>query len=211
MPKDDPFEAEAERYDAWFDRHAHAYLSELLALRAFVPLQGRGLEIGVGTGRFAAPLGVALGIDPAPAMLARAAQRGVQVARGVAERLPLPAHSLDHALLVTVLCFLDDPDAMLREVKRVLRPRGRLVIGCIDRASPQGQDYERRKSESAFYREARFFSAAEVERLLVSHGFAIAGWGQTLAAPAAGLRAIEPVRPGHGLGLFAVVAATSPG
>jgi hypothetical protein len=55
MPRIEPFEAHAERYEAWFERHPAAYASELLALRPFVPLSGRGLEIGVGSGRFAAP------------------------------------------------------------------------------------------------------------------------------------------------------------
>ena len=60
MPRTEPFEIHHRRYEAWFEQHAAAYASELLALRPFVPLEGRGrgLEIGVGTGRFAAPLGV---------------------------------------------------------------------------------------------------------------------------------------------------------
>ena len=58
MPRIAPFEAHQERYDSWFERHAAAYYSELLAVRALLPWEGRGLEVGVGTGRFAAPLGV---------------------------------------------------------------------------------------------------------------------------------------------------------
>jgi hypothetical protein len=58
------------RYEAWFVRHPAAYHSELLALRALLPWQGLGLEIGVGTGRFAAPLGVKVGVDSSKAMLA---------------------------------------------------------------------------------------------------------------------------------------------
>ena len=37
MPRIEPFEAHAERYDAWFERHQASYVSELLALRPFVP------------------------------------------------------------------------------------------------------------------------------------------------------------------------------
>lgn len=56
MAKSTPFEADHGRYDAWFEKHAAAaYVSELLALRPFVPIDGRGLEIGVGSGCFAAP------------------------------------------------------------------------------------------------------------------------------------------------------------
>ena len=64
MPRVAPFETHHERYEAWFEKHEAAYISELLALRPFVPWQGRGIEIGVGSGRFAAPLGVQVGLDP---------------------------------------------------------------------------------------------------------------------------------------------------
>ena len=81
MARTEPFEAHPERYDAWFERHDAACVSELLALRPFVPLAGRGPEIGVGSGRFAAPLGVQVGIDPSPTLLERACA-GYRGARG---------------------------------------------------------------------------------------------------------------------------------
>ena len=64
MPEVAPFETHHERYDAWFKKHEAAYVSELLALRPFVPWEGRGVEIGVGSGRFAAPLGVQVAALP---------------------------------------------------------------------------------------------------------------------------------------------------
>jgi len=54
-PKRDPFNTHHKRYEAWFTHHQAAYYSELLAVRALLPWQGLGLEIGVGTGRFAGP------------------------------------------------------------------------------------------------------------------------------------------------------------
>jgi SAM-dependent methyltransferase len=203
------FEANVARYEAWFGDHEAAYLSELLALRTFVPCEGRGLEIGVGTGRFAAPLGVQVGVDPSPAMLARAAARGVEAIEGAAERLPFADASFDHALFVTALCFVGSPAAALAEALRVLRPGGRLVIGFIDRESALGRLYLARQHESVFYREATFLSAGEVERLLVDAGFSIDAWGQTLSRPLAEALEIEPARPGRGQGAFVVVSATA--
>lgn len=205
MARDAPFERHTARYEDWFEQHGAAYVSELLALRPFVPLRGYGLEIGVGSGRFAAPLGVRTGIDPSPAMLAHARGRGVDVVQGVAEQLPFDDARFDHVLVVTTLCFVDSPTAMLAEARRVLVPDGTLAIGFIDRESPLGRDYRAHKAESVFYREATFHSAAEVERLLFDAGFSIEAWAQTLSRPLAGQREIEPLRPGRGDCAFVVV------
>lgn len=209
MPRVAPFEAHAERYEAWFKKHGAAYLSELLALRPFVPWEGRGIEIGVGSGRFAAPLGIQVGVDPSPAMLAHAAARGIDVVEGIAENLPFTAACFDHALVVTTICFVDSPTAMLAEAHRVLKPGGRLVIGFIDRESALGRDYLAHQAESVFYREATFYSAGEVERFLLETGFSIDAWGQTLAHPLPETREIESLRPGRGHCAFVVVAATN--
>ena len=208
MPRVAPFETHHQRYEAWFEKHEAAYISELLALRPFVPWDGRGIEIGVGSGRFAAPLGVQVGVDPSPAMLVHAAARGIEVVEGVAEHLPFAGGSFDHALVVTTLCFVDSPTQMLAEARRVLKPGGRLVIGFVDRESTLGQNYLVHQAESVFYREATFYSAHEVERLLPEAGFAISAWGQTLAHPLLETREIEPLRAGRGQCAFVVVAAT---
>lgn len=208
MPRTAPFEAHHQRYEAWFERHQAAYVSELLALRPFVPWEGRGLEIGVGSGRFAAPLGVQTGVDPSRAMLARAAARGIEVVAGVAENLPFAAGVFDYALVVTTICFVDSPERMLAEAHRVLKPGARLVIGFIDRESALGREYLAHQAESVFYREATFYSAGEVERLLRENGFSVAAWGQTLAHALPEIREIEPLRAGWGQCAFVVVAAT---
>lgn len=208
MPAFTPFEAHHTRYEAWFAKHAAAYVSELLALRPFVPWQGRGLEIGVGSGRFAAPLGVQVGLDPAPAMLAHAAARGIETVRGFGEHLPFVDNSFDHALMVTTLCFLDSVEATLAGVRRVLRRHGRLVVGFIDRDSAPGQHYLSHQAENVFYRGATFHSVDQVARLLTAAGFSIDAWAQTLVAPLTETREIEPLRAGYGHGAFVVVAAS---
>jgi ubiquinone/menaquinone biosynthesis C-methylase UbiE len=207
VPRAAPFEEHHERYEDWFERHRAAYVSELLALRPFVPFEGRRLEIGVGSGRFAAPLGIEVGIDPSPAMLAHAAARGIEVHTATAENLPFEANSFDHALVVTTICFVDSAKQMLSEARRVLKPGGRLVIGFIDRESNLGQHYLQYQDESVFYREATFYSADEVETLLEENGFVITAWAQTLAHPLPETVEMEAVRPGRGESAFVVVAA----
>ena len=211
MPRVAPFEAHPQRYEAWFGKHEAAYISELLALRPFVPWEGRGIEIGVGSGRFAAPLGVQVGVDPSAAMLAQARLRGIEAVEGVAENLPFAEGSFDHALVVTTICFVDSTERMLTEARRVLKPGGRLVIGFIDRESAMGQDYLAHQAENVFYREATFYSAREVEQLLVEACFSIDAWVQSLARSLSETREIEPLRTGRGQCAFVVVAATREG
>jgi SAM-dependent methyltransferase len=206
-PGVEPFVRHYRRYDEWFERHQPAYLSELLAVRALLPWEGGGLEIGVGTGRFAAPLGVQFGIDPAAEVLGYARARGVCVAAARAEALPFADASFDCALVVTTICFVDDAAAMLREVARVLRPDGTLVIGLIERESPLGREYVAHQAENVFYRAARFYSASEVAKLLTGAGFQNLTWVQTISKPLAQIRDVEPIRDGTGRGAFLVVSA----
>ena len=210
MSRTAPFEIDHLRYDTWFIRHAAAYQSELLAVRALLPWRGLGLSIGVGTGRFAGPLGVRVGIDPARAVLDYAVERGISVVRGVAEALPFADGSFDYALSVTTICFVDDATTMLEEAYRVLRPGGTLVIGFIDRASDLGKIYLAQQAENVFYSGASFFSAPEVERLLRDSGFVETVWVQTLSKPLQEIREVEPLQPGYGQGGFVAVAANRP-
>jgi hypothetical protein len=110
-------------------------------------------------------------------------------------------------LVVTTICFVDSPSAMLAEARRVLRPRDTLVVGFIDRDSPLGRHYMVHRSESVFYRDAIFCSVAEVDRLLRQAGFTVRTWGQTLTRPRPDTTEIEPLRPGTGRAAFVVADA----
>jgi SAM-dependent methyltransferase len=200
-----PFESHTRRYESWFAQHEAAYLSELRVLRELLPDPGLGLEIGVGTGRFANPLGIAIGIDPSLRMLEHARRRGIAAVCAVAEALPFRHDVFDHALIVTTICFVDDARAMLSEACRVLKPEGALVLGFIDRTSRFGRHYEAHRQESVFYRDAVFFSADEVDRLLSETGFGERTWRQTLTRPLYETIEVEPSRPGFGDAAFVAV------
>lgn len=202
-----PFESHTDRYERWFERHQAAYCSEMMAVRAQLPLQGLGVEVGVGSGRFAAPLGVAYGVDPSLNMLRRARERGIVVVAGVAEALPFSDDTFDFMLAVTTICFVDDIHAMLAEARRVLKRRGSLIIGFIDRESQLGRRYVEHQAENLFYREATFYSAEQVSSLLTESGFDAEAWVQTLSQSPERMREAETTRPGRGHGAFVVVRA----
>ena len=79
MANIEPFEEHAERYEQWFERHEAVYRSELNAVAHFVKPGDRGLEVGVGTGRFAVPLGITDGVEPSQRMAQIARDKGIQV------------------------------------------------------------------------------------------------------------------------------------
>lgn len=205
----EPFEKYPERYESWFSRNKGTYLSELDAVRAMLP-NGEGVEIGVGTGRFAAPLGIGFGIDPSKEMIVLARERGVEVVRGVAEALPMKSSSLDIALMVTTVCFVDDLRSTMREAWRILKPGGSLIVGFIDRNSQLGRQYMERSKESVFYKVAVFYSVDELTEHLMKAGFRGFRFVQTVFRPLPDAATKEPVRKGHGSGSFVVIKTRKP-
>ena len=205
MPKVKPFEMYVKRYEEWFERNRNAYESELQAVKTLLPEGGTGIEIGVGTARFAAPLGITLGIEPSKAMREVARKRGIDVIGAVGEDLPLADSQFDFVLMVTTICFLDDIAASFKEAYRVLKPGGAFVIGFIDRDSPLGKKYQKHKDENVFYREATFYSADEVIACIEKAGFKDFALVQTIFKDLREVDGIQPVKEGHGEGSFVVV------
>jgi ubiquinone/menaquinone biosynthesis C-methylase UbiE len=205
MALTEPFDTHSTEYEDWFEKHRFAYLSELEAVRTLLPKQGRGVEIGVGTGRFATPFGIDIGVEPSASMRRIAQQKGVQAVNGVAEKLPFAGAQFDYALMVTTICFVDDAKAALAEAYRILKNRGRFVVGIVDRRSPLGALYERTRSESAFYKVATFYSVEEVIALLCEAGFKNLHFAQTIFHMLSAIISVEPVKEGFGQGSFVVL------
>ncbi len=179
-------------------------------MKELLPPSGSGLEIGVGSGRFAAPLGVQHGVEPSEQMRRIAEQRGITTISGVAEQLPYQNGKFDFALMVTTLCFLDDVHQSFREVRRILKPGGALLIGFIARESPLGKLYEQYKEENVFYRIATFYTVEEVVTALRSTSFTDFRFTQTIFRPLEEITTPEPVKPGYGDGSFVVIRALKP-
>lgn len=210
MPNTGPFEKHATGYDEWFERNRFVYQSELRAVGNLLPRRGIGVEIGVGTGRFAAPLGLQTGVEPSRAMALVARRRGIQVVRAAAEALPLMDGTFDVALMVTALSFLDDIAVSFHETHRVLRAGGSFVVGFIDGESRLGRAYQGRNRESVFYAEARFYPVGAVVSSMKDAGFVGFDFAQTIFRDLQRLRSPEPVRRGHGEGSFVVLRGVKP-
>ncbi len=89
------------------------------------------LDLGCGDGqltlRIASTGARVVGVDASPEMLAKARSRGIDAHEGNAESLPFADHSFDAVFSNAVLHWVRDQDAMMAEVRRVLKPGGRFV------------------------------------------------------------------------------------
>lgn len=172
-----PFDFLAEAYDAWFEEEEGRliFASEVAALQTLLPgLPRPWVEIGVGSGRFAQALQIDLGLDPAPRLLELARRRGIQVVQGFGEKTPFPDAAFGAAFLIVTLCFVPSPLEVLREVWRILKPNGQVVVGFVPRGSPWGELYEAKKAAGhRFYRHARLLTLNELQDLLSQAGFAL--------------------------------------
>jgi SAM-dependent methyltransferase len=196
-----------ERYDEWFEKNKLAYESELQVIKELLPQTGYGIEIGVGTGRFAQPLGIRIGIEPSKKMGKVAKKRDIVVISGVAEAIPCSASLFDFVIMVTTVCFLDDIKAAFNEIFRILKPAGYFIVGFIDSESPIGKQYQHHKNKNVFYNEAKFFSVKEIIFHLRKARFHAFTFKQTLFSPLTKIKEIEPGREGYGRGSFVVVRA----
>jgi SAM-dependent methyltransferase len=137
------------RVNAWFFRAIDRYLDRKyrhIKRELFGGLPRTVLEIGAGDGanlRYLEPGTHVIAVEPnvhMHASLRAAAARHdvtVDVRAAVAERLPVPAGSVDAVISSLVLCTVADPERALAEVRRVLRPDGR--FWCIEHvAAPEG-------------------------------------------------------------------------
>ena len=207
MPKTGPFQKYIKKYEDWFNENKYAYESEINAIKEILPEFKSGIEIGVGSGRFALPLKIDLGIEPSPKMGKIAETRGINVIDAVAENIPFEDESFDMVLMVTTLCFLDDARKAFSEIYRVLEPKGYFVNGFVDKNSRVGRIYQKYKDKSIFYSIAVFYSTEEVVKLLKEAGFKNIEFRQTIFNTLNNINKVEPVKEGFGQGSFIVVLA----
>jgi arsenite methyltransferase len=119
----------------------------------------RILDVGCGPGFYCAevldqvgPEGSVVGVDPSPAMLALAAARcegrgEVELLDGDALALPVADGAFDGAICVQVLEYVEAATEALAEIRRALRPGGRIVVWDVDWGTLSLHAAEARRSD----------------------------------------------------------------
>jgi ubiquinone/menaquinone biosynthesis C-methylase UbiE len=207
MAKIAAFEKYWREYEKWFEEHHFVFLCEIEAIKQVLPPAGRKVEIGVGSGLFASALNIEEGCDPSLRMRQEAQERGIKAIDCVAENLPYENQSFDVALMITTICFVDDPKRSIKEINRILKPEGLVIVSFVDRESPLGKLYQEKKDKSHFYQEARFFSCREIVELLEQAGFVVEQIWQTVFGKLSEIKEVQPPKPGSGEGGFVVIRA----
>lgn len=143
------------RHPTFYDRHIMPYFVHGgCSMRAFAQMRERVIpkahgvvvEIGCGSGLNlpyynAAKVSRFIGIDPDPAMLDIARKKladaslPVELVEGRAEALPWATSSADTVVCTYALCTIADPVRALSEIRRVLKPDGRLLFIEHERSS----------------------------------------------------------------------------
>ena len=109
---------------------------------------GQVLDVGIGSGLnlpfYGDQVERVVGVDPSAELLHFAEERrrkttnSVELLRGSGEALPIEDRSIDTVVLTFTLCTVDNPRATLSEIRRVLRPNGRLLFAEHGRAPEAG-------------------------------------------------------------------------
>ena len=100
--------------------------------------EGRVLEIGIGSGLnlpfYSDTVSAVVGLEPSPELLAMARKRAdkapfaTELVNSPAEDMPFESASFDTVLTTWTLCSIGEPLVALAEMRRVLKPAGRLVF-----------------------------------------------------------------------------------
>ncbi len=170
------FDEYANKYDRWFETAEGKIVKEfeIALLKDFVkPEEGKTmLEVGIGSGLFAMEFRkagmVVSGIDPSDEMLKIAEKRGFNVEKGSGENIPFEDNSFDVVLAMTSIEFSKTPEIFIKEMKRVVKVNGTIVVAALNLFSLYGLERRiRGLFEKSVFSNAHFYTYWELKNLLL--------------------------------------------
>ncbi|HHX95285.1 MAG TPA: class I SAM-dependent methyltransferase [Clostridia bacterium] len=169
-----PFDSSAKSYDSWYESRMGAFVDRVeteLAFSLFPHEKGmKVLDVGCGTGNQSIKLArkgvLVTGIDISTKMLEIAKEKARDEGLSVnfrfmdAEKLEFEDEFFDGAISITAFEFLPKPEKVLKEMFRVVKKGGSIVVGTINRDSSWGEMYMSEK-----YRQDSVFKYADLKSL----------------------------------------------
>lgn len=170
-------EAVAGKYDSFYETEYGKRVDELekaamLRVMANVP-RGNMLELGSGTGHwteFFVSQGFAVtASDVNDAMFDHARRKlegQVKFQKADMMNLPVDSESVESVAVVTALEFCEDQMQAFANIYRILKPKGWLIVGCLNADSKLGKE----KDSDPVYRYGEFLSKDDLELFLEGFG-----------------------------------------
>lgn len=161
--------------------------TELLPLLGLLDPAWRVADLGCGTGQLSQQLAPfvkqVIAVDASAPMLRSARARlggvdNVEIRRGELEALPVDDASLDVAFLVLVLPYVAEPDLVVREAARALKPGGRLLVTDL-------MPHERAEYRQTLGHQWQGFDEAQVRGWLSGAGLVGGGYHPLAPEPSA--------------------------
>ena len=177
-----------DAYDAWYETPLGAVSDrlekELVFSMACVKKGEKALDAGCGTGIYSIELtkrgALTTGVDSSGGMLDRAKSKAVKDGHNIdfvcadALTLPFPDNYFDLVLSIGMLCYTEEREKALLEMRRVLKPGGRIIIGVLNKWSPWAL-FRRTKGlfKETIYNKAEFIAPPYLELSLGRAGFEV--------------------------------------
>jgi ubiquinone biosynthesis O-methyltransferase len=174
------FDGIAGEYDSWYTTEMGKFVDEVetrLALGMFSPSRGmKILDVGCGTGNFSIKLSNlgcrVTGIDISGEMLKQAEQKAKQDGLDVefqqmdVYKLEFPDEHFDGVFSMAAFEFITEPLRAYKEMYRVLKPGGRMLIGTINPESSWGELYLSKEFQrNSIFKYAKFITMEELKSL----------------------------------------------
>jgi ubiquinone/menaquinone biosynthesis C-methylase UbiE len=172
------FDQIADQYDDYYDTELgrqvdHVEIQLVWQFMTRMALEKPFLEVGCGTGhwtKFFRQKGLELtAIDVSEKMLEKARAKNPKNVRFEmmnVENMNFPSKTFDNVVTIATLEFVDDMEAALHEIFRVLKPGGFFLAGCLNELSDIGQ----RKEENDVFKDARFLTPDQLSQFLSRFG-----------------------------------------
>jgi ubiquinone/menaquinone biosynthesis C-methylase UbiE len=170
----------AVEYDNWYQTKMGSFVDQVetkAALDLFQPQSGENiLDIGCGTGNFSLKLAKktcrVTGIDISQPMLDKAAKKAkkldldIEFKKGNALNLDFEDNHFDSVFSMAAVEFIKDLEAAFVEMKRVVKPGGKILIGTIRKDSDWGSLYiKQAQKDGSVFSNAVFREPKDLKKL----------------------------------------------